>query len=446
MSYKTPSYGLFKTNVTPLYWFGIPRNVKMDGLVMDVDHITHLLAHKNNDTQQWLNYNRASGARLSAMEHLVPEQMFSTEDSPANGISAVKALQLAAAEGQKIWTITRTNLDIALNGLQLPASVETDIRNSVYAGKEVTAHEKPVSFFGKSSVDYTVIDPETGAGAYLIGGGENGGDILTAVSGILGWLSGITSAGDNGKPIFYGGYKSLYKAAQAAKFLGIAALLAEAFLTLTDSSLSWSNKLGRLSGAMFAFASTTLVIGAAFAFAGPVFAAIIGVVFAIFMSVLLSAFYSRYLSQNTQQVSLLYKINCIMIYTLLFCILIAVSLISLCLIVIQIWTIFWKMVPIEITQAEVHEVQIQNRKRYKPSIRYTYLLDGKQYESVRWSLLGSRLFSDLNTAEKALNPLNAWVCPSAPSISFVYSEKRLLPSLIISLVISSAIIVIMANL
>src|SRR5690606_19042559 len=59
----------------------------------------------------------------------------------------------------------------------LPASIETDIRNSVYAGKEVTAHEKPVSFFGKSSVGYTVIDPETGAGAYLIGGGENGGEI-----------------------------------------------------------------------------------------------------------------------------------------------------------------------------------------------------------------------------------------------------------------------------
>src|SRR5690606_19697677 len=172
---KAPSYGLFKTNVTPLYWFGIPRNVKMDGLVMDVDHITHLLAHKNNDTQQWINYNRASGARLSAMEHLVPEQMFSTEDSPANGISAVKALQLAAAEGQKIWTITQTNLDIALNGLQLPASVETDIRNSVYAGKEVTAHEKPDSFFGSSQVGYILLDPDTGAGAYRIGGGENVG-------------------------------------------------------------------------------------------------------------------------------------------------------------------------------------------------------------------------------------------------------------------------------
>jgi hypothetical protein len=39
---------------------------------------------------------------MSAMEHLVPEMMFSTEENPAHGISAVKALQLAAAEGQKI--------------------------------------------------------------------------------------------------------------------------------------------------------------------------------------------------------------------------------------------------------------------------------------------------------------------------------------------------------
>ena len=58
--------------------------------------------------------------------------MLSTEENPANGISAVKALQIAGAEGQgqKIWTITQANLDIALNGLQLPESVETDIRNS----------------------------------------------------------------------------------------------------------------------------------------------------------------------------------------------------------------------------------------------------------------------------------------------------------------------------
>jgi len=107
------------------YWFGIPRNVTIDGLTMDVDHITHLLVHESNDTDLWIVYNRASGARLSAMERLVPEQMFSTEDNPAHGISAVKAIQIAAAEGQKIWTITQANLSTALAAIDLPSVVGT---------------------------------------------------------------------------------------------------------------------------------------------------------------------------------------------------------------------------------------------------------------------------------------------------------------------------------
>ncbi len=186
VSYKAPSYGLFKTNVIPQYWFGIPRNVTIEGLTMDVDHITHLLVHESNDTDLWIAYNRASGARLSAMEHLVPEQMFSTEDNPAHGISAVKAIQIAAAEGQKIWTITQANLSTALAAINLPRDIESDIRNSVYAGMEVTAHERAVDFFGSSQVGYIVLDPETGAGGYLIGSGENGGQLFVAGVAIFG--------------------------------------------------------------------------------------------------------------------------------------------------------------------------------------------------------------------------------------------------------------------
>jgi hypothetical protein len=115
---------------------------------------------------------------MSAMEHLVPEMMFSTEENPAHGISAVKALQLAAAEGQKIWTITQANLTVALAAINMPSDIETDIRNSVNAGMEVTAHEAAVDFFGSSQVGYIVLDPEIRAGGYLIGGGENGGVLI----------------------------------------------------------------------------------------------------------------------------------------------------------------------------------------------------------------------------------------------------------------------------
>ena len=138
---------------------------------MDVDRNTHLLAHKDNDHEQWVNYNRASGARLSAMEHLVPEQLFSTPENPAHGISAVKAIQLAAAEDQKVWTITQANLDVALANIQLSNDIKTDIRNAVNAGQEVTTHEKFVNFYGKTSAGYIILDPATGAGAYMISSG-----------------------------------------------------------------------------------------------------------------------------------------------------------------------------------------------------------------------------------------------------------------------------------
>ncbi|WP_246624632.1 transglutaminase-like domain-containing protein [Oceanobacter mangrovi] len=188
VSFKAPSYGMFKTNLKPQYWFGVPRNVVIDGLTMDVDHIEHQVVERNNDQERWKAYNRANGARMSAMEHMVPELMLSTEDNPAHGISAVKAIQLAASEGQKIWTITQANLSTALAAIDLPDDIETDIQNSVYAGKEVTAHETAVNFYGTSQVGYIVLDPETGAGGYLIGGGENGGEIIeNSISQRLGW-------------------------------------------------------------------------------------------------------------------------------------------------------------------------------------------------------------------------------------------------------------------
>ena len=101
----------------------------------------------------------------------------------------VKTIQLAAAEGQKIWTITQANLDIALANIQLSNDIKTDIRNSVYAGKEVTTHEQSVNFYGKTSAGYIILDPETGSGAYMISSGENGGDIFGFIADLISSIS-----------------------------------------------------------------------------------------------------------------------------------------------------------------------------------------------------------------------------------------------------------------
>lgn len=190
LSYRLPSYGTFSTNLQTQYWFGLPRDVTFVGLSMDIDHMKQHRVAKNNNKQESIAFSQAIGARMSAMEHLIPEQMFSTEESQAQGISAVKALAIASQQGQKVWTIDKNNLAFALNRINLSTDAEADIRNAVNTGKIATAHESRVNFNGWVGEGYTLIDPNTGAGAYMISGGGNGGDIVGAISIMLG-VSGV---------------------------------------------------------------------------------------------------------------------------------------------------------------------------------------------------------------------------------------------------------------
>ncbi|MFT5592097.1 MAG: hypothetical protein ACI8SR_000454 [Oceanicoccus sp.] len=185
VNYRAPSYGKFSTSLTTSYWFGTPRNVSASGLAMDVDKVTSTTVDKNNNAQAWVNFNQMIGNRYSVMEHLVPEQMFSTADAPAEGISAVKAIALANAAGQKIWTITQSNVEVALENINLTTDTESEIRNSVNAGKVVTTHEQSINFNGWIGEGYIIIDPTTGAGAYKIAGGGNGGALAVAFMLVL---------------------------------------------------------------------------------------------------------------------------------------------------------------------------------------------------------------------------------------------------------------------
>jgi hypothetical protein len=89
-------------------------------------------------------------------------------------VSTVKALAIAQQQGQKIYTITQQNASTALAKLPVSGSVGQEIRNAIQAGKEVTIHEKPINAYGWSGYGYSIIDPETGAGGYVIEGGGNG--------------------------------------------------------------------------------------------------------------------------------------------------------------------------------------------------------------------------------------------------------------------------------
>ncbi|MEY8215224.1 MAG: hypothetical protein RPR97_12195 [Colwellia sp.] len=98
---------------------------------------------------------------------------------------------MAGAAGQKILTINQNNLDLALTEMTLDKDTESEIRNSVNAGMVVTTHEKRLDFNGWIGEGYIILDPHTGAGAYKIAGGGNGGfiDVLDNLGTFLSFYS-----------------------------------------------------------------------------------------------------------------------------------------------------------------------------------------------------------------------------------------------------------------
>ena len=106
-----------------------------------------------------------------------------TQADCAQAVSAVKAIAIAQAEGQRIYTINQSNAATALAKLPVGGTVGQEIQSAVMAGKEVTVHERQMNAHGFSGYGYIITDPETGSGAYMIEGKGNGGSLYEFIVG-----------------------------------------------------------------------------------------------------------------------------------------------------------------------------------------------------------------------------------------------------------------------
>ena len=193
------SYGFFHVVAQPIRPFGIiTTGVSFKGLNMDIGHLRHIRWDMSGDIEKWIKYNKVRGKHASAMEHAVPQQIWVDKstckyndengilhhsDKPLciEAISAVKALRIAANEGQKVYTINSTNANTAL----VASGVGGEIREAVQAGMEVVFHERGINAYGWSGVGYSIVNPETGVGSYLIEGKGNGSYIMGVATGLL---------------------------------------------------------------------------------------------------------------------------------------------------------------------------------------------------------------------------------------------------------------------
>ncbi|MFH1672766.1 MAG: hypothetical protein ABIF87_05010 [Pseudomonadota bacterium] len=165
-----PSETIFASQLSVDTFFGIPRSVRQGVLAMDADRLLNVVKALDGDNNKAVQFMLNSGMNSSALEHEVPEKLFSTPDAPAEGISAVKALKIANDQGIPIYTIEQSNMPTVLPQLQIDPLAKMDIENAVNAGKLVTVPKSNISFHEWIGCGYIIINPDTGAGAYMISG------------------------------------------------------------------------------------------------------------------------------------------------------------------------------------------------------------------------------------------------------------------------------------
>ncbi len=148
------------------YFFGFPRSIQPGGIALDIPLI-QVTASNDGDAAKKKQYTLQTGILSSALEHAVPEQLFTNAQNPSEAISAVKAIKKASAAGQRIYHITPANQSAILGNIHHDSDTMTDIRNALNAGKEVITHTDAVSVPGWTGAGYIITDVDTGAGVLL---------------------------------------------------------------------------------------------------------------------------------------------------------------------------------------------------------------------------------------------------------------------------------------
>ncbi|MCL4479387.1 MAG: transglutaminase-like domain-containing protein [Deltaproteobacteria bacterium] len=178
---RVPSEAVFSVTMNVSYMFGVATSISPAGLKMDVQRNLELTEAVDGNSNNVVQYMLTSGQNSSLLESSVPEQLLSTPSNPVKGISAIKAIQTANDQGIPIYTVNQSNISTVLPQLQLPSDVIADIQNAVNAGKTVTVSKTQITYNGWTGVGYIIIDPSTGAGAYMISGGLGGAIIITSL-------------------------------------------------------------------------------------------------------------------------------------------------------------------------------------------------------------------------------------------------------------------------
>jgi hypothetical protein len=180
---RLPSVGFFSSPLTVSYFFGVPRSAVYASRNMDVRQ--SLLGAAGTDPARVVAFVKQAGTQGSYLEGSVFDLLEGRVAPAIKGISAVQLISDAASQGVPIYRITAANAAAALPLLNVDSAVKSDVSTAVAQGKTALVPEHNIDIGPWSGVGYIIQDQTTGAGAYLISGGANGGGLLDCLRELL---------------------------------------------------------------------------------------------------------------------------------------------------------------------------------------------------------------------------------------------------------------------
>jgi len=178
-----PTAGTFGVEPYQRTLLGLNRGIEEHGVYMNV-RTAQMVQDSGGDSQKSTRLMLQTGTLGSFLEHAVPETLFKRADGSSGrpeAFSAVKALQLANQQGQRIYSITAENRASVLQRIRLDSLAMSEIQNALSIGKHVITHTDLLNVPGFRGAGYIIYDPATGEGAYKISGGKNGAFMLTFI-------------------------------------------------------------------------------------------------------------------------------------------------------------------------------------------------------------------------------------------------------------------------
>jgi PKD repeat protein len=168
---RMPSIGTFLVPLTVEYAFGIPRAGYYKLRQVDVKrNVQTLMAPSDEIRFKFLSH---IGMHGSYLEGSVLDQVFGRSNTPARSTSQI--LLEATEQNIPIYKIDQDNLNEILPLLSVSAEVKDDIRTAISAGLGAIVPQTEIVVGNWIGTGYILQDLITGAGAYLIEGGLNGG-------------------------------------------------------------------------------------------------------------------------------------------------------------------------------------------------------------------------------------------------------------------------------